>query len=155
MKKTISVLSIFITFVLIISFIPPVQASAKSIKLSETSLTIIPGYENVLTLDGAKAKKVKWTSSDKSIATVDKNGLVTAMSIGECTITAKYKKKKYTCKVIVPFMLTDNELSIDINDKRNLKSRFGYDSGVNIYYANIGKNYSIKYTVEDPSILSC
>ena len=33
-------------------------------------------------------KTVKWTSSDESIATVDANGLVTAVSVGDVTITA-------------------------------------------------------------------
>ncbi len=33
-------------------------------------------------------KTVKWTSSDKNVATVDANGLVTAVSVGDVTITA-------------------------------------------------------------------
>lgn len=46
------------------------------------------------------AKKAKWTSSKKSVATV-KKGKVTARKAGKTTITCKVKGKKYTCKVTV------------------------------------------------------
>lgn len=48
----------------------------------------------------ASIKKLKWTSSDKSIATVSSTGKVTGMKAGEVTITAKAKDgsgKKATC----------------------------------------------------------
>ena len=40
-------------------------------------------------LTKAQAKKVKWTSSKKTIATV-KNGKIKAIKAGTATITAKY-----------------------------------------------------------------
>lgn len=46
-------------------------------------------------------KKVKWSSSNKKVATVSKKGLVRAKKKGKATITAKYGKKKLKCKVIV------------------------------------------------------
>lgn len=46
-------------------------------------------------------KKVKWTSSNKNIATVSSNGQVKATGIGKCTITGKAGKKTYKCAIVV------------------------------------------------------
>ena len=72
----------------------------KKIRLSETSLTLDPGKSRTIKLTGANAKKVKWSTSNKKIAKVSK-GKIRAKKPGTVTITAKYKKKKYRCKVIV------------------------------------------------------
>ena len=45
--------------------------------------------------------KIKWSSSNPQIATVSSKGTIKAKRIGECTITARYKKVNYTAKVIV------------------------------------------------------
>ncbi len=47
------------------------------------------------------SKKVKWSSSNKKIATVSSKGKIKAKGIGTCKITGKVGKKKYTCKVKV------------------------------------------------------
>ena len=44
---------------------------------------------------------VKWSSSDKKIVKVSKKGVITPVSVGTATITAKADGKKYTCKVTV------------------------------------------------------
>lgn len=78
-----------------------VSFSQKKItRLSENDVTIEPGQAKTLKLKGASAKKVKWSTSDKKVATVSK-GRITAKRPGKVTITAKYKKKKYKCKVVV------------------------------------------------------
>ena len=49
-----------------------------------------------------KKRKLKWTSSNKKVATVNKNGKVTAKKKGTATITVKTANgKKYSCKVTV------------------------------------------------------
>ncbi len=50
----------------------------------------------------AAKKKLKWSSSNKKVATVNKKGKVTAKKKGKATITVKYSKKlKATCKITV------------------------------------------------------
>lgn len=48
-----------------------------------------------------KKKKVKWSSSNKKIASVSKKGLVKGKKKGTVKITAKTSGRKYTCKVTV------------------------------------------------------
>ena len=72
------------------------------IKLSKKSLNTTTGEKEFVYLKKAKAKKVKWYSSNKKRATVKKQGkycVITAKKKGRVTITAKYKGRKYKCKV--------------------------------------------------------
>ena len=63
-----------------------------SIALDNTSATMNTGETMQLTAtvlpDDAANKTVTWTSSDRSVATVSSNGLVTALTAGTATITA-------------------------------------------------------------------
>lgn len=77
---------------------PGVMAEAK-IKISKTKATICTGETLQLSIGGAK--KIKWKSSKKSIASVDKNGLVTGKKKGNCVIQASSAGKNYSCKVTV------------------------------------------------------
>lgn len=77
-----------------------VTAASKKMKMNKSRVTVQEGKKTTLKLKGAKKKKVKWSSSNKKIATV-KAGVVKAKKKGRCTITAKYAKKKYCCRVIV------------------------------------------------------
>ncbi len=52
--------------------------------------------------------KVKWSTSDPSIATV-KNGVITAVGKGTATITAEYEGKKATCTVRCRFENPTNQ----------------------------------------------
>ena len=58
------------------------------VQFNDSVLTLLPGQvaQNVATT--ISTEKVTYTSSDKSIATVDPNGFVTAISYGEAIITA-------------------------------------------------------------------
>ncbi len=79
----------------------PASVSAKAKpKLNKKKITLTKGKTFKLKLKHAKASKVKWSSSKKSVATV-KKGKITAKKKGKATITAKYKGKKYKCKVTV------------------------------------------------------
>ncbi len=75
-----------------------VQAS--SININKKKYTLVKGSTLKLKLNGT-SKKVKWSSNNKKIATVNSNGIVTAKKRGTCTITGKVNGKKYTCKITV------------------------------------------------------
>lgn len=70
-------------------------------KLNKTALTIAEGKTYKLKLSGT-TQTVKWFSSDRAVATVGSTtGKVRGVKAGECTITAKIGKKKYSCQVKV------------------------------------------------------
>ena len=75
--------------------------NVKKIALNHKSVKITVGKSAKLKLKNAKASKVKWTSKNKRIATVTKKGVVKAKGAGTTKVVAKYKGKKYVCKVTV------------------------------------------------------
>ena len=92
-------------------------------RLNKTKLSMKPGDTQTLRISGLHSRKVTWTSSDKKVATV-KDGKVTAMYIGTCTITAQIKNgKKLTCKVTVTdeAKLSSTKLTISNIDNDRIK----------------------------------
>ncbi|MDE6480675.1 MAG: Ig-like domain-containing protein [Muribaculaceae bacterium] len=75
------------------------------ITLDQTEATIYEGETLQLvatvTPEDATDPTVTWTSSDEFVATVDENGLVTALSYGEAIITAQAGDKTAECTVKV------------------------------------------------------
>ena len=59
--------------------------------LSRTSLSLVVGQSKKLTV--SNAKNVKWRSSDRTVASVSKNGVVKAKKAETATITAKTSGK--------------------------------------------------------------
>lgn len=101
MKQTTKILGIMLALVLSISMIPTISVSAaKKVKLNKTKATIYVGKTVTLKLKNNK-KKVKWSSSNKKVATVIGKGKVKGKKAGKATITAEVGKKKYRCKITV------------------------------------------------------
>ena len=102
----IAVMALFLIFIFVVSNVQPVEAKTK-VKLNKKSLTLVSGEKYTLKVQGVSST-VKWSSSNKKIATVNKKGTVVAKSEGKCKITAKVKGKKYKCTVKV---ISDNSPS--------------------------------------------
>lgn len=107
MRRMRLVTSIVLTVSMVISglLVQPQEAAAASIKLNKKKLTLNVGQSYTLKLKKGtrvyKKGKVKWSSSNKKIASVSKAGKVKAKKKGTAKITAKLSGKKYTCKLTV------------------------------------------------------
>ena len=81
-----------------------VATPVTSISLDKTSASLKAGETVTLTVtfnpDNATDKTVTWTTSDATVATVDK-GVVFANKVGDATITAKASGKTATCTITV------------------------------------------------------
>ena len=75
---------------------------------------------------------VKWTSSNEAIATVDANGVVTAVGGGRVTITASMAGKQASCEVLVPGAAT----IVDFNSSHLVPgyTTAGNGSAIQSYY---------------------
>jgi len=69
-------------------------------KLSKTELTLIEGNTFTLKLKG-NTQKIKWSSNDKTVATVSSKGVVKAISEGYTTIWADIGAESYYCRLTV------------------------------------------------------
>ena len=93
-----------------------VDIPATSIALDKTSVEVFSGKTVTLTATVSPANTtdtVTWSSDDGSIATVNENGVVTGVSQGTATITAKAGDKTASCTVTVDptwKVMLDNEL---------------------------------------------
>lgn len=76
------------------------NVNVKPGSLKYSKLTAYRGISSSNKIVGATGK-VKWTSSNKKIATVSSKGSIRGKKFGTCYVYAKYKGTKYKCKVIV------------------------------------------------------
>ena len=97
LKKT-RMLAVMFMLAAILAVTP--QSAQAAAKISRKTVTLAAGKTVRLSVKGTK-KKVKWSSSKKSVAKVNKNGKVTALKEGKAVITAKVGKKRLKCKVTV------------------------------------------------------
>jgi len=88
------------------------------------------GYTKQLSVSGTK-EKVTWTTSNKNVAVVDKNGIVTAKGPGTAVITATVNSKKLTCDVKV-LKISLNELKLNKGKTYGLEV-LGTDSKITWY----------------------
>ena len=70
------------------------------VQMNKKNVGLTPGQTTQLTLWGAYGN-VDWKTSNKKVATVSDNGLVTAVSDGKATITATFNDKKIVSNITV------------------------------------------------------
>lgn len=93
--------TISLTFSSEVNYVVSVSQKKASFSLNNKNIIVTKGFSQKLSTVNASGK-VKWTSSNKKVATVDKNGKVTGKKAGSATITATLSDgSKATCKVSV------------------------------------------------------
>lgn len=102
---------LFLVFLpVIIGFLVSCEEDKPSISLNKSVLSLSVGIEEILVAtvspSDAVDKSVVWSSDRPEIATVDNNGKVTAVALGDVTIAVATAdgKKKATCAVTVEFV---------------------------------------------------
>lgn len=94
----------------------PVVIELESIAINQDDFTMAKGSKASLGVTATPeaamiGKKVEWSSDNNQVATIDNSGNVTAVGIGEATITAKVGDKSDTVKITVNAPL--NGISLD------------------------------------------
>ncbi len=77
-----------------------VEVKVARAKISKNRLTLVLGEKKTLKVPKV-AQKIRWRSSDPSVASVNKKGKVTAKRQGAAVITAKVGKAEYKCRLKV------------------------------------------------------
>ena len=136
MKKLLKTLSVIICAILLTTSVVPnlpvnsvetVYAATKKPKLNYTKKTIYEGKTFTLKVSGTK-NKVKWSTSNKKIATVNSKGVVKGIKEGNATITAKIDKKSLKCKVEVKSKVVNVE-KIVLN-KESIELKIGQSTKI-------------------------
>lgn len=109
MKKRI-LLIVPIVILCMMVFVKQTDAGYPTLDLTSDAKTISAGQKTQLKVGGVKSNKIKWTSSNKKVATVSKKGVVTGVSAGKSTIKGTYKGVKF----IVKFTVVHKEKKYDM-----------------------------------------
>lgn len=114
-------------------------STAKKIRLSKSSATLKEGKTLQLKLRNASSK-VTWSSSKRSVATVNSKGKVTARKKGTATITARTGSRTFSCKIKVKALaLNKTKYSLFVGETYKLK---------------LDTSKKISWSSSDPSIVS-
>lgn len=104
-----SLLSVMLA-VFMVASLAIIPSSAAS--LNKTSVTVTKGYQTTLSVSNASGT-VKWSTGDKSIATVSSKGKVVGKAPGTTYIYAKTGSTTLKCKVkVVASKITSNKSSV-------------------------------------------
>lgn len=98
-KKKFVVVWLALVVLFLGSFIRPVDVQAAKVKLNKSAVTIYRGASTSLKVSGSK-KKVKWSSSKKSVATVYKGNIIKNL-IMDCQSYTKYRPNETTGGIFV------------------------------------------------------
>jgi len=100
--KRCKFLSIMLLLTMVFSIAPTQVYAKKKIAISDKKIAIEVGDTYQLSVTGTNAN-VSWTSADESVASVDKDGVVTGKTEGKSKVTGRIGNKKYSCIVTVEF----------------------------------------------------
>lgn len=98
-----------------------------------TNLTIAPGREYTMKLDGTEAK-VKWSTDNDKVASINSKGVLTSKAEGSTKVTAQYFKKKFIANVTVKQPARPTDVGVDDGIKEVFLT---FDDGPSVNTAKI------------------
>ena len=108
-------------------------------KLNKTSLTLAIDESYPLVLKNAD-EDVEWFSSNKSIAKVDSEGVVTGLKSGTTTIIATYDGKEYECSVkVLKYRVKVKNTTMIVGDTQKASLIGTYDDTAKIKWSSSDK----------------
>lgn len=120
MKKFFRIAAAMATFAVVLASCNSVEPivgtqDAPGIFINKSAATIIKGTSEklVVTVTPKTDVSFKWTTSDPEVATVDANGVVSAVAAGNAEITATCTAGTVKCAVFVASPVTEVNLSVD------------------------------------------
>lgn len=136
----------------------------EKIELSESEMVLLLGASvdmgkkqlvSVVTPIDATYRTVLWSSSDDSVAIVDKNGVVTGMGLGQATITATTTDPRYVGKISASCSITVSNAvqSIEFTDiETNIRKGSSRVIKTTIYPEPV-YNSKLTWTSSDENVL--
>ena len=126
MKKRLLLIVPIIAICMLI-FVKQTDAGYPTFTLTSDAKTISAGQKTQLKVGGVKASKIKWTTSNKKVATVSKKGVVTGVSAGKATVTGKYRGVQFKVKFTVAektktynkLLCKDKNISVYLKEIKN------------------------------------
>ena len=108
--------------------------------LNKTTTKIALNQKETLRVTGT-TQKIKWSSENKSIATVNSNGKITPKKIGTTKIVAKIGSTKYKCKVKVTEVNYKSNIKLSYNRiNEDILITIKNNNSCKIDYVGISKN---------------
>lgn len=147
---TIAGLSEVSSYILLFNPDDNIPVEAESVDIKEESIKIKVGSTRKLNAtvypENAYNKVLEWTSSDESIATVDKNGTVTAVAEGQAIITARVAGTEITDTCTVEVTLEEEATIIITGPDTVVKGEtftidIGFDCMDEIFNADLTISY--------------
>ena len=106
--------------------IPKIPVNVTGILLSESEIEISNKGTHLLTAtvspENADDRTVTWISDDPSVATVDENGLVTAVSIGETTVSVTTTDGGYTASCAVTVIPREVDITWVVGENKTVET---------------------------------
>lgn len=132
------------------------QAQTYNYDVNADSISMKIGTSYKVKATGSDAAKVKWTSSDQDVATISKEGKVTAVAEGQTIITAKVKKE--SVDVTLTVLGTKNKQKKDIvvtkdGKTTSMNSEKAVKKDISNYKIKLSKNtYEYNGKVKKPTV---
>lgn len=135
-----------------------VPASEIVLNVSEASLKVGQTQQLYAISNGELSEEMEWESDDTTVATVSDNGLVTAVSVGEATITVSSGSLSTTCKITVTateaeqILLSESTVTVNVGNSITITATVLPETTTfpNVFWASLNEEIA---SVEDGKIM--